>query len=248
MKHLALIWLLLGVACHANAQVNIELYRGKPGVTGNIGLQVGGARGNSDFFTGGGAANVTFNTRKYSLLLVGNGLLGFSGGKRFSNQGLAHIRFTWTKPSRFQPEGFLQLNYVRPRKLTFRALAGAGLRTVVHDSTSWSFSLGNSLMWEREHLDLLPADRHPDRTSVIRSSNYVNLQLRNKALITLTGYYQFMVEDPGDSRILGNLQITTEVVGPLQQTTTLRYRRDSKPPEGVKKNDLRLGTSFDLKF
>ena len=200
-----------------HAQVNVELYRKSEGVQGNIGLHFGGSKGNSDFFTGGGAANATFNTSSYSILILGDGLLGFRGGKSFSNQGLVHMRYTWTKPPRFQPEAFLQTDHARPRKLTFRALAGGGLHTILFEDATYSFTVGNSLMWEREHLDLPATDPHPDRTSVLRSSNYINLQIRTKATITLTGYYQIMPSDPKDVRMLGNLQIASQVAGPLQQ-------------------------------
>lgn len=229
-----------------HAQVNVELYRKKTGIQGNIGLQIGGATGNSDFFTGGGAANISYNTLTYSILLLGDGLLGFRDGKRFSNQGLAHIRYTWTKPRRFQPEAFVQSDYNLSRSLTFRALAGGGLRTILYEDDTYSFTIGNSFMWEREHLDLDPIDPHPTHTDVIRSSNYVNFKVQKKATLTLTGYYQFIPNEPGDVRILGNLQIASRVAGPLQQVTTIRYRRDSRPPLGIHKNDLTIGTSFAI--
>jgi len=231
-----------------HAQINVELYRKSEGVQGNVGLHFGGSKGNSDFFTGGGAANVTYNTSSYSILVLGDGLLGFRGGKSFSNQGLVHLRYTWTKPQRFQPEVFAQMDYARPRKLTFRALAGGGLRTILFEDATYSFTIGNSVMWEREHLDLPTTDPHPDRTSVLRSSNYINLQIRTKATITLTGYYQVMPSELKDVRMLGNLQIASQVAGPLQQVTTIRYRRDSRPPLGIKKNDITIGTSFAFTF
>jgi hypothetical protein len=251
MDHCSLFiacFLLCLITSSAYAQVNVELYRKSEGVQGNIGLHFGGSKGNSDFFTGGGAANVTYNTSSYSILVLGDGLLGFRGGKSFSNQGLVHLRYTWTKPQRFQPEIFTQIDYARPRKLTFRALAGAGLRTILFENATYSFTIGNSVMWEREHLDLPTTDPHPDRTSALRSSNYVNLRIHTKATITLTGYYQVMPSEPKDGRMLGNLQIASQVAGPLQQVTTIRYRRDSRPPLGIKKNDITIGTSFAFTF
>ena len=245
-----ILWTLLLFFCvsETNAQVNVELYRKKTGVQGNVGLHLGGASGNSDFFTGGGAANVTYNTPTSSILILGDGLLGFRDGESFSNEGLIHLRYTWVKPPRFQPEAFIQANYARSRKLTFRALIGGGLRTILHENQTYSFTLGNSFMWEREHLNLTATDPHSDRISVIRSSNYVNFQIRKKATITLTGYYQFMPNEVKDFRLLGNLQIASRVAGPLQQVTTLRYRRDSRPPLDIHKNEITIGTSFALTF
>jgi len=246
-------WIIASILFNAyaspiQAQVNVELYRKAEGVQGNIGLHFGGSKGNSDFFTGGGAANITFNTPTYSLLVLGDGLLGFRGGQSFSNQGLVHLRYTWTKPQRFQPEGFLQTDYARPRKLTFRTLVGGGLRTILFEDTRYSLTIGNSLMWEREHLDIPSTDPHSEQASVLRSSNYINLRVQTKATITLTGYYQVMPAKPKNVRMLGNLQIASQVAGPLQQVTTIRYRHDSRPPLGIKKSDITIGTSFAVTF
>ena len=248
MTSLLWIFLLCVNASPVDGQVNVELYRKSTGVHGNIGLHVGGASGNTDFFTGGGSANVSFNTPTASVLLIGDGLLGFRDGESFSNEGLVHLRYTAVKPRRFQPETYVQADYARSRELTFRGLAGAGVRTILFEDKSYSFALGNSLMWEREHLDLTIIDPHPTRTSDIRASNYINFQIRKKATITLTGYCQFIPSEVKDMRVLGNLQIASRVTGPLQQVTTIRYRRDSRPPLGIKKNDITIGTSFALKF
>ena len=236
------------MAFPASAQVNIEQYRNRPGVSGKVGLQFGGAKGNTDFVTGGGAANISYNTGTYAVLLLGKGLLGFSGGKRFSNEGLTHLRYTWIKPHRFHPEGFAQIDYSRPRKLKFRVLAGAGLRAQVAEGESSSIFIGTSFMWERENLDLTSGSIHLHRTSILRTSNYVNVSIQKHAEISLTGYYQAMLSDLDDVRILATLEITSKIVGPLQHTTALNYRRDSKPPDGIKKNDLALGTSFSVRF
>ena len=232
----------------ADAQVNIEKYRGRPGVTGKVDVQFGGAAGNSEFFDGGATANVTLNTTDYTLLLVGRGLLGFASGERFDNQGLAHLRFTWTRRRRFQPEIFSQSDYARPRRLVARVLFGGGVRSLLATGENVHLSLGNSLMWEREELDLESAARHPDSESVVRSSNYLNLQFDKGVELQMAGYYQFSLRDVADARVLGQLEITSHIVGPLEQTTALRLRVDTDPPDGVEKSDLHVGTSFGLNF
>jgi hypothetical protein len=246
--HIFCIFLLCMFHTTSHAQVNIEQYRAANGISGNIGLSLGGASGNSDFFTGGGAANVTIAKPTYSVLLLGDGLLGFRGGETFSNQGLAHVRYTWTKPPRFQPEAFTQADYARPRELTFRYLIGGGIRTLLFEDKTYTLTLGNGLMFEHERLNLIAGDTHPAHTSVIRANNYANIQIRKKATITITAYYQFIPNNAKDFRFLLNTQIASRVAGPLQQVSTIRYRRDSRPPLSVKKNDFTIGTSFALSF
>ena len=222
--------------------------RTQRGVSGNVGFSLGGASGNSDFFTGGGAANVTIARSNHTFLLLGDGLLGFRGGETSSNQGLAHARYTWTRPPRIQPEAFIQSDYARSRALTFRFLVGGGVRTLLFEDKTFTLTFGNGLMLEHERVDLVVGDTHPARTSTIRSTNYANFQMRKKATLSITAYYQFIPTDAKDFRLLVNSQIASRVAGPLQQITTLRYRRDSKPPLTIKKNDFTIGTSFALSF
>ena len=239
----------LGIVATAEAQVNIELYRGKPGIAGKVNVHSGGATGNSEFFDGGASANISYTTGTYSLLFVGRGLLGFASGERFSNEGLGHLRYTWIEPRRFQLEIFAQSDYAAPRQLDSRVLFGSGLRTVIHNQEALALSVGNSLMWEYERIDVPAFARHPDGTSVIRSSNYVNLQAaRGDATARFTGYVQFDIREPSDARLLGDIEVSTTLIGPLDQTTSLRYRLDTEPPDGVEKNDLHIGASLGLNF
>ena len=53
---IAICFAVVGMAF---GQVNIEKYRGKKGISGNINLQLNSAAGNADFFDGGAAANLT---------------------------------------------------------------------------------------------------------------------------------------------------------------------------------------------
>ena len=122
------------------------------------------------------------------------------------------------------------------------------MRFNVWDEEAYAFSFGNSLMWEREILDLSDTDSHPDFTSVLRSSNYVNLYLQGRVTFSVTAYCQFMLSDPGDIRILGITRLTTPIIGPLHQTTSLDFRTDTDPPLDVKKTDVKIATSFGFKL
>ena len=78
--------------------------------------------------------------------------------------------------------------------------------------------------------------------------NYLNLQIDSRAAIRLTGYCQLNVTDVTDTRVIGDLEITSALIGPLEQTTSLRYRLDSDPPDVVEKHDVHVGTSLGLKL
>jgi len=240
--------LLLLAAAPLMAQVNIEHYRGKKGVTGGARVSLSTDIGNVDVINSDGAGNLTFNTETGTYLAVFKGGVGFLGGKRFANSGVLHTRYTHKGNPRWQPELYLQGDYAKSRLLDSRFLAGAGLRWIARAGEKFSASLGSALMWERETLDLLSGDQHEDLSSLARSSHYVNIRLSGRVTFSTTAYYQFAISDPGDARILGTSELTTPLVGPLHQTTALDFRTDSDPPLGVKKTDLKLATSFGLKF
>ena len=239
---------LLVLACQVQAQVNIEHYRGQEGITGGASYSFNTDLGNVDVVNSGGAGNITFNTRNSTILSVFEGGVGFLRGKRYANNGVFHMRYTWKKHPVYQPEGFIQGDYNRARKLEWRTLIGGGLRFVVRSREHYGFSFGNSLMWEREYLDLPGDDPHPDFTSVLRSSNYINLHLKSRVTFSLTAYYQFKLADPGDVRILGTAELTTPIIGPLNQTTSLNFRTDTQPPQDVKKTDVKLSSSLGFRL
>lgn len=242
------VLLVLLVATPLMAQVNIEHYRGKRGVTGGARLSLSTDIGNVDVVNSDGAGHLTFNTKTGTYLAVFKGGVGFLGGKRFANSGVLHTRYTLKRNPVWQPEIFFQGDYAKPRLLDNRFLAGAGLRWIARSGETFSASLGSALMWEREKLSLLAGDLHEDLSSLTRASHYVNVHLSGRVIFSTTAYYQFALSDPGDVRILGTSELTTPIIGPLSQTTSLDFRTDSDPPLGVKKTDLKLATSFGLKF
>ncbi len=239
---------LLLTATVAAGQVNIEHYRGKPGVTGSASYSFNSDLGNVDVVNSDGAGNITINHGHGTILGVFSGGVGVHGGKRFANSGVLHLRYTHKRNRTYQPEVFAQSDYAAPRQLDWRTLIGVGLRFNSATSEHFALSFGTAMMWEREGLDLAPEDPHPDDTSVVRSSTYVNLHFDREVLFSTTAYVQPAVEDPGDLRVLGVVQLTTPILRRLNQTTGVKFRVDSHPPAGVKKSDVKISTSFGLEF
>ena len=187
---------------------------------------------------------MTVNTQTGTYLTIFKGGFGFLGGKRFANSGVLHMRYTHTSNARWQPEIFAQGDYAKSRRLDQRTLLGAGLRRIWSSEEEVIFSLGSSLMWEREALSLRVGDPHPSRASVGRSSTYVNMHIRRRLGFAVTAYYQFDLADPSDVRLLGTGELTTPLWGPLKQTTTVDFRTDSSPPLCVEETDAKLSERF----
>lgn len=242
MRFFFIVGAVLMTCTNARGQVNIESYRSDETLTSSIGLSGGGAAGNSEYFTTGATARLAYQDSTHDILLVGNGLIGFAGGKSFNNDGLAHLRYTRIRHPRVQPETFLQSDYNEQRLLTLRFLVGGGVRTAIADAQNLSLYIGNALMFEHERLDLPANPVHPSSTSVLRSTNYVNLSVGriDQWRFSATAYVQPRVSDIRDLRILASGTLSSKLFGPLAQTVNLRFRHDSRPPDGAERNDLSL--------
>ena len=241
---------MLTLTCGASAQVNIETHRGKKGFNGAARFAVNSDVGNVDVVRSDGAGHLTLNGKTGTLLVVMRGATGFLGGKRYANSGVLHLRYTHTGRELIHPEAFVQGDYARSRRLDSRSLAGLGGRWNLWRREDLSLALGSAIMWERERLDLLPTDPHPEITSEARLSNYVNLYVRNGRGVSLstTAYYQPVLSAPEDARLLGTVKMTTPILGPLTQTTVVDFRIDTEPPQGVESTDIRLTASLGVVF
>ena len=242
--------LLLLSAMPGSAQVNIEAYRGKAGVAGSARFSVSSDIGNVDVVRSDGAGSLTLDNETGALLLVVRGAAGFLGGKRYANSGVLHLRYTWKVSTLIHPEAFVQGDYDRSRRLDGRSLTGVGGRWNLLNGERRVLAVGSAVMWERERLDVLPGDPHDNRTSTARLSTYVNLHAATQRGVSLssTAYYQPAMADLADARLLGTIEMSTPIVGPLRQTTTIDFRIDRDPPKGVKDTDVKLSASFGVKF
>jgi hypothetical protein len=183
MNRMLVLLLVLPAACLA--QVNIEAYRGKPGVSGAARASLSGEIGNVDNLESDGAGFVSYSRTASTYLAVLRGAAGFLGGQRYANSGVLHLRYTMRRHDHVHPEVYVQGDYARSRLLDARSLMGAGARWNLLRTERASFSIGTSLMWERERLDLEPGAAHADRTSDARLSSYINLHTQSERGVSL---------------------------------------------------------------
>lgn len=236
------------------AQVNIEVLRTDSlplGQSGSVGGDLSIRTGNVDFIA------LDFRGRVYSVtpdetrLIVGNGGLGFLDRSRFASNGLLHYRRSYTAISRFvDPEWFGQLNYDRAQRLTFRAVAGGGLRTAFASGSWGQFGAGSSGILEYERLDLPDTASHLRRTLDVRWSNFLTLRVvpTSNLVITSTTYVQSALTDVGDFRALENFRLSAGVTETLALTVSFDLRYDSRPPDGLAALDTRLRTGVTYTY
>jgi hypothetical protein len=241
------------VATSSHAQVDIERMRLEPpgqGFSGRMSASLSSRSGNVDAasVTIGGRTDYVHDNR--TVLVVLNGDYGWQGGRQFSDQALAHVRYVHGLNERVALEAFVQGDYNKARLLDARAVEGAGVRVVLLAGKRAGLSAGTSIMAEHEELDLPGGARHPRRTDVARWSNYAGMSwaLGERSGFNVTAYAQPQVDDFADVRVIGEGTLSARVGGPVSLAVTGSLRHDSDPPDDIEKTDTKIVTGVAVSF
>ena len=144
---------------------------------------------------------------------------------------------------------FLQVQRNRTFLLRSRWLAGSGVRTDVVRSRRGTLALGTGVMGEREALDpdRLGEDEEV-RTGAVRLANLAVFSWeadRGPSILNIL-YVQPDLSEFGDVRILNDLAVTAPITERIDLRLALEWRRDTRPPASLEKDDLRLSTGVGL--
>ena len=206
--------------------------------------------GNVDFVQLGLDARLYDVTGAATRLVAVDGGLGFLRRSRFASSGLIHYRVTFRPMRGISPEWYAQINYDRPQLLSFRTVAGGGVRTSFASGEWGQFGAGSALMFEHERLALPDTAAHPRHTTTLRWSNFLTLRVvpTDNMVITSTTYVQPEFRNPADTRALENLRIATSVTEALALTVSFDLRYDSRPPDEIARLDTSLRTGLTYTY
>lgn len=236
------------LAAPASAQVNIEKVRGgsgKEGLSSTLSADLSLRSGNVDLTSASGELRVDLTREGPRGFLLGRGGVDWKDGKRFSDSGLLHLRTAFPARPALELEAFTQIDYDKARKLDFRALAGAGPRLTLASDGPTNLILGTAYMREHEKYDLPPGSRHRHEENVSRWSSYLNLRVDADPVAgSCIVYAQPRFDRFEDVRILSEATLSVKVSRAVDLRNTVRFRWDSRPPDGIEDTDLRLETGI----
>ncbi|MEX2470624.1 MAG: DUF481 domain-containing protein [Gemmatimonadota bacterium] len=161
-----------------------------------------------------------------------------------------HVRYNHWWTERWQSFHFVQYQASRTSLLQLRALVGSGIRHRLVDGRT-TFDVGTGVMQEHENLD---AERlsgvHPARPRVWRMANlFVGTRRLTEALrLVGVAYVQPDLSDFGDLRTLTDLSLQIALTDNVDLTVRGEWRRDARPPTGVRRSDVVLSTGFTVSF
>ncbi len=235
--------------------VNIErILAGEPpdGMQGAVQLTLGLRQGNTESRQLKGDSLIRWRSGVTLLQMLVGGTYESAAGSKIADNALGHLRYGYLFDTGLRLEVLVQLQKNSFIRLQRRTLVGAGIRfplltrarAPARGEGEDRIDLGLVMMYESEELRGL--DSVPGwRTSLLLSTGW---GLSETASVGNQLYYQPLVEDPQDYRVLNDFGLSVRVLGPISAKIDARLVYDSKPPAQVKTTDLVLSNSLAIVF
>lgn len=246
---LACLW-----AGQAYAIVNIENMRvgaPEPGYSGNVDLSVSGNSGNTDTTAAALDSRLQHYRDKVTDFVVLSYDYGETNGRRNTNSSFLHGRHIVQYRPRRAWESYLQAERNEFTRLSFRGLAGTGLRfTLAEADDRIGLYLGAGAYYTRETLEFRPGLTDHGTDEYGSASFYLSYkhQLNPQVSVMSTTYYQPRLDDGEDFRALEQASLAVKMNDRLSLKLSLDIRHDSRPPQTVEKTDVSYFTGLSYQF
>lgn len=228
----------------------------KSGLSGDLAQSLEWKTGNTRSLIVKGGLKLRYVLPAHRVQFLASGQYSSFGGSAFDRQVMEHLRYRYDPLEWLGLEAFGQHEYSEFRRLSLRALAGAGLQLRMTWADQLSVALGSAYMFEHERLDHAEdgdgtayADAG-DNASNHRWSNYLlwTWHLAEHLSFLHSTYLQPRFGDFEDLRVLSELGIKVRLLGNLSLKVAATLAYDSRPPMGVKKLDTALVNSLSWSF
>lgn len=205
--------------------------------------------GNAQVTDIAGAGAVGYRTGHHWLRLIG-GLEHLSGrSETLLDSRYLHLRYSYLLSPRARTFHFWQIQSNRALLLKRRLLLGSGIRYALESSPAFELDVGTGLMLELERA--ARSASAPDDVVSHRAVRMANLavartELGPGASASLVLYYQPDVAAFNDYRALADAALSAPLASHVHLGLSLEWRHDSRPPLGVRPDDLALKTMLSL--
>lgn len=171
-------------------------------------------------------------------------------GEELESDRYLHVRFNHWLGERWQSFHFVQLQGSHGNLLQRRTLVGSGVRRRLLDGTT-TLDVGTGAMYEAEDLDAARVTgSHPAESRVWRMANLIvaTYPLTESVRALAVGYVQPDLAAFDDLRTLTDLSLRISLTENVDLTIRSEWRHDSRPPDGVERDDVVLRTGFSVSF
>jgi hypothetical protein len=211
-----------------------------------VNLSATGRRGNSEVFLAdaSGIAGI-LRERHWTRLIFGGAYLN-DGDRSLLDSRFVQLRYSWIPRSGFQTFHFVQAQQNETLRLRSRWLVGSGAQQRILSGERTSFSVGTGAMLEWERLDAeAVAPGEPTALDAVRMAHRTETGVQILNIL----YFQPRFDAFNDQRILNDLGVTFPVTEAVRLTLSGEWRRDTRPPAGLERDDLvlKMGVALDFR-
>lgn len=190
-------------------------------------------------------AHVQYQSKKSLYLLLGS--YGFLKGEEqsFIDNGFLHFRYNYKINKAARWEAFIQVQQNAITKIESRMLMGTGPRFKILGQKKFRVYAATLAMFESEK-----ETGKAERINDWRSSSYISFTILPTALseITSTTYYQPVILDGKDYRLLNQLLFKLNLSKHFAVNLNWTYQYDSTPAAGVRKGTYNFNTGLEVKL
>ena len=159
------------------------------------------------------------------------------------------LRYSYILTPELRTFHFVQAQRNETLRLRSRYLVGSGVQYALVQTEHTTFSLGTGLMGEWENLSADAVDPGTDpQSTALRVANVAVLSrdLPSGARILNILYVQPDATAPSDVRVLNDLGLILPVSDRFRVTLSGEWRRDSRPPAALRKDDLTFNVGIGI--
>lgn len=239
------LWILF-VSVPASAFINIESLRQnlKSGFYGSSGVTAEGASGNVRIFKTGLNSQNIYKAKDHEFLFLTNYKYGEASRVKNTNKGNIHVRYATRLEQNLYGEIFGQVEFNEFQSLLLRRLSGLGLRACLFDQDFVSLYLGSGLFYEDEKIDL-DSDQNNWRGNFYFSYRHLISEILEAVVVF---YYQPSTKVINDYRLRFNLGFEFKVSQSLKWVNSLQMSQDTRPPQGIEKEDLSFNVGLNYEY
>lgn len=245
------VLLCLFAPAHASI-VNIESQRDvvEEGFSGRFHLALGGAAGNTDKLNLRTGARLEWKRDAVTDLGILEYHYGETGAVRDTNRAFGHLRRTVQYRERRAVEAFGQVERNEFTRLSFRGLAGGGLRFTLSRHEDFRAYLGLGGFAVRESLEDQPEVTDAGERDFLRGNLYLSLNgnLNDYTTLYNTLYYQPALDDFPDFRLLNESGLLIQLTQQIDLRSSLQVVHQSRPPQRVERTDFTYLTGIEYRF
>ncbi len=226
--------------------INIESIRNQQtnGFKGSFKTLFTQQTGNTDKSSSTISSLNSYKKSDHEWLFLAGLAYGESLGRKDTNNGSTHFRYTYYFKPTVGHENYIQFQYNEFTSLNFREVYGQGLRFILSTEKKYTLATGAGAFFEHEEL------KNQANQDAVRGNLYLSLaQALTETLdVSIIAYYQPSLKRSNDVRTIISAGSSLDITKSITFNFEYSYSNDNKPPIGVNEEDSMTQFGLAVKY